>query len=288
MRPTLRDKLATLRPPPASGARQARSNARDLPDVLSIATPAMLPIVARAMFGDSTEVLVLPASTLQARGPDASFARALIRSASSAGVVTVGSRATDGWATVACELGTHHLELGAAGWVHVEIAERACLGQFFLPLELELAPAVIAVADAGGDRALGFWRSVAHPHSALQVLLGGNAARIDLLTAIQATYAFNVGPRAAPLIAWVADPVAAELAMLASRYLADDCLGYEQRLPWEDARVQMAAERGLGASGHHQLRMRAMIADNEGIALEYVAAIARLLGSALEVSNCEG
>jgi hypothetical protein len=108
---------------------------------------------------------------------------------------------------------------------------------------------------------------------------------MDLVAATSATYVFTLGSHTAPLVAWTADPVAAELALLAARYLADEQRGYEQRLPWEDARVQAALERSLGVSSHQNLRMCARLSHGAAGAVAYVQALAHVLGCAHVISN---
>jgi hypothetical protein len=126
-----------------------------------------------------------------------------------------------------------------------------------------------------------------HPHSALQALVGGDRARTDLVAAASATYAFTLGGRATPLVAWTNDPVAAQLAMLADRYLADERRGYEQRMPWEDARVQAAVERGLGVSSHQDLQLCVRAGQSAVAVVAHIQALARVLGCAHVISKSE-
>jgi hypothetical protein len=277
LRETLHSAFAALRPPAAGVRRKGSSVTHALPAVVSIAKPAALgSIAARLLVAGSTQ-LILPAAGLAARSPASSFTRALTRAVASRGPVAVGARGEAGWARVAPDLGARYVALGSDGWARIELDVHALLDAVYLPLEVERADFVLAVA-AGDAGVLGFWDHVVHPHSALQARVGGDRARMDLVAAAAATYVFTLGPRAAPLIAWADDPVAAELTLLAARYLADEQDGYEQRLPWEDARVQAAVERGLGVASHHDVRICAQLEPTAAGAFAYTQALARVLG----------
>ena len=232
--------------------------------------------------------LLVPAATRRARGLAASFDRALIRAAANCGRACVGTRMDRGWSIVAKGLGARSADLGSAGWTRIELVDHALLDAVFVPNELLNNAVVVALADQEGERALGFWDSVVHPHSALRALAGGHTAQMDLVAACPAHYAFRVGSRGTPLVVWTHDPIAAELAMLATLYLADASAGYEQRMPWEDARVQAAVERGLGAAGGHQLKLHAHLANTDRVAISMVTEVARILDCPLEITHPEG
>jgi hypothetical protein len=259
--------------------------ARNLPAIVSIADPAALDAITLRLDQTGPATLILPAAGLASRGPESSFTRAVIRAAASRGQVAVGARADNGWSRVALALGAQYIALGSAGWARVELDAPALLDAVYLPLEVERASVVLAAAAATDVGALGFWDRVVHPHSALQALVGGDRARMDLVAAAPATYAFTLGARAEPLVAWTDDPVAAELTLLAARYLVDEQRGYEQRLPWEDARVQAAVERGLGVSSHQDLQICAQLASTAAGAVAYSQALARVLGCEHMISN---
>jgi hypothetical protein len=284
---TLHTAIAAVRPPATHVQRRAATTTRELPAVLSIVEPTEIDAMAVRLVGESSTALLLPAGGLEARRPAASFTRAMIRAAASQAHVAVGTLSDAGWSQAALDLGAQHVLLGSAGWARMELAEPALLDAVFLPLEIEHTSSVLAVADADRGGALGFWDGSVHPHSALQARVGGVRARMDLLAAAAATYVFTLGARAAPLVAWTDDPVAAELVMLANRYLADERRGFEQRMPWEDARVQAAVERGLGVSGHQDLRICAWLLQTDTHAAAHVQALARVLGCAHAITNSE-
>lgn len=188
----------------------------------------------------------------------------------------LGSRATVGlpaqaampvrrrWERLARRAGAQHVTLGKRGWDRVEFAgDGYRMDAAFVPAELTDSMAVIAIPALLDDAlALGFWRESAHPHTRLRTL-GTDRERMltELSTVTRATYLLDAsrlpGELTVKLLAWTDNPVAAELVGLGIRRYFEDAQGHETIGPWENARVQAAAELGHGPASGSAIVLRA-------------------------------
>lgn len=155
------------------------------------------------------------------------------------------------------------VSLGQDGWDRVQFqGDGYRLDAAFMPAELTDAATRIVIPALMDDAlALGFWSEIAHPHTRLR-MHGPNRDRMmaELSTAARANYLLDAsrlpGGLALNLLAWTDDPVAAELVGLGIRRFVEDAEGHESVGPWENARVQAAAELGHGPLSGSTLLLR--------------------------------
>lgn len=160
------------------------------------------------------------------------------------------------WEQLAAKRAGGSVRLGSAGWDAVELdGDGYRLDRVFLPVELRQFDnrlAVPAIGDA--SLGLGFIATVAHPHTRLRA--GGTVERsrleVEIARAVECSYLLDAtrlpGLIAANLAAYAGDAVTIELAALAILRFIDHARGFETTGAWEEARVQAAAELGMGPS----------------------------------------
>jgi hypothetical protein len=197
------------------------------------------------------------------------------------------------WQRVAEASRSEFLRLGQAGWDRVRLAQpNTALDDVFVPCELADAGVLIAFVDVN-DRAgaLGIWRQVVHRYSRLRAGVASLriTTAVDLAAPFSARYVLDLSSdravRALSGLAWTDDIVAAELIVLAMRTVRDREAGIETLSPWEDARVQAAAERGMGVAGGNALVVRVEVGDNRAGRL--AERISELLGCRVEQVSVE-
>lgn len=168
------------------------------------------------------------------------------------------------WEHLAKTLAAQTVTLGRDGWDRVEFPGGGHrLDAAFLPAEVTDAATVIVMPALRDDAlALGFWREIVHPHSRLRTHRTDRGRMIaELSTTVRASYLLDASrlPAGLPitLLAWTDNPVTAELVGLGIRRYLEDVEGYESVGPWENARVQAAAELGHGPLAGSAILLRA-------------------------------
>lgn len=157
------------------------------------------------------------------------------------------------WEHLAKRHSTPSITLGDGGWDRVEFqGDFHRLDAAYLPAEVMDAMTRIAVPSLGDDAlALGSWREQVHAHTRLRTHNTDNSRMVaELSTLVRAHYLLDATRLPASLslnlLVWTDNAVAAELVGLGIRRYIDDTLGDESVGPWENRRVQAAAEIGHG------------------------------------------
>ncbi len=265
------DRLRSLRPPrtrhrvDAPGARAAEA----VVVLASGLTPqlAVERLLRLIDLPDSQEIMLLPSvASRPGRGTHPQVAAALLGQ--------LGRRASLGlptgtsmpvrrrWENLARRLGARPTTLGQAGWDRIDFPPDYLLDAAYLPAEVLDAGRRIAIPALGDESlALGFWGEIVHPHTRLRSA-GKHRNRLmaELSTTVPASYLLDAsrlpGGVATNLMAWTDDPVAAELVGLGIRRYVEDAQGYETSGPWENERIQAAAELGPGPASGSDLLLR--------------------------------
>jgi hypothetical protein len=158
------------------------------------------------------------------------------------------------WERMAHNAGCQSVRLGDAGWDAIDLDDDAfLLDQVLVPAEFtdfERRLFVPALRDEA--LALGFLRTIVHPHSRLRARSSANRARLDVEVARAANGSFLLdatrlpGLLATNLLVWADDPLSTELVALGIQRFIDVAQGLESISVWEHHRVQAATELGIG------------------------------------------
>jgi len=155
---------------------------------------------------------------------------------------------------LANDAGCQAVRLGEAGWDAVAVDDSAfMLDQILLPAELADFDQGLFVPGLRDEAlALGFVRTIVHPHSRLRVRSSAERERLDVEVS-RATSGFFLldatrlpGLLATNLVVWADDPLAMELVALGIQRFIDIARGFESVSAWEHRRVQAATELGIG------------------------------------------
>lgn len=168
------------------------------------------------------------------------------------------------WEHLARRQSVATMTLGRSGWDRVEFqGDVYRLDAAYMPAEVTDAASRLVVPALGDDAlALGFWREIAHPHTRLRTHNSERQRMLaELSTVVRAHYLLDATRLPAGLstnlVAWTDNPVVAELVALGIRRYADDARGSESVGPWENERVQAAAEIGHGPLSGSSILLRA-------------------------------
>lgn len=167
------------------------------------------------------------------------------------------------WTRLASECNATPIRFGDSGWMQVLLPDRGYrFESVMLPADLESVEHAIAVTAIGDETpAIGFLRTVSHPHTALRARRSADVAKLDaeIATAARVTYILDgsrlPGPLATNLAVVASDPLSAELVALAIRRYVDLEQGRESSGSWEQPQVQAATELGLGPSSGTELTL---------------------------------
>lgn len=287
---TLRDLARSVRPPSPERSFPVPDSGM-VPAVVSMAsgrTPdeAVDNVLQLAGTPAAGDVLVLPSIARRpGQGAHPHVIAALLLHFRGRATLAIGSDAPAPirrrWERLARERETPTVYLGRAGWDEVVLADDAfMLDRVLLPAELQAYSHCIAVPALGDNAlALGFLRTISHPHTRLRARGNLERERLDaeVARAANLTYLLDAsrlpGSLSMHLACQAPDALSTELVGLSIRRYLDSARGFETSGSWEHRRVQAATEIGFGPQTGADLLLQVRSSDSRlGELVSFVAA----------------